>query len=158
MSAFAAWWRMRTLRERRLLLVMFAMFAGAAVWLLVVRPLADAEAHARARHARAADALAAARAEAGAVARLERQVAPRLGGPVEGFLARSLAEAGFTTGRAIAAGPHRAHVTIDAARPQAAFGWIESAQAAGLVVERLRAAANSDRTVALEATLRVRGR
>ena len=51
-----------------------------------------------------------------------------------------------------------ATVAIDAARPQALFGWLVRLEESGLLVERLRAQANSDRTLAVEAVLRARGR
>ncbi len=158
MTALAAWWQARTRREQRLLSIMLALIGAVALWLLVVRPLADADAQAQARHAAALDVLAEARAQEAAVERLERQRPPPLGAPLESWLARSLAEAGFTGTRIAAMPPGRAAVTIDAARPQAAFGWIDRAQAAGLVVDRFRASTNGDRTLAIEAVLRLRGR
>ena len=50
---FRAWWRLRTPREQRMLLAMGALLAVTLAWLLVVRPIDDALADARARHARA---------------------------------------------------------------------------------------------------------
>ena len=47
-------------------------------------------------------------------------------------------------------------VSLDAARPQALFGWIAQMEQAGLVVERLRAQANQDHTLSTEFTLGVR--
>lgn len=152
------WWNERTRREQRLILVMLAMLGAVAAWLLIVRPLGDAEAHARVRYAIALDRLARARSEAAAIERVQANPPARLGAPVETFVASAAAEAGFTGSRVVAAGPGRAGITIEAARPQAFFGWVEAMQARGLVVERLRAAANGDRTLAIEATLRARGR
>jgi len=57
MSDVALWWRERTLREQRLLLVMFALIALALGWLLVIRPLSDALDAAQTRHAEAVTAL-----------------------------------------------------------------------------------------------------
>ena len=52
----------------------------------------------------------------------------------------------------------RASVAVDAARPQALFAWVLRLEQSGLVVERLSARANSDRTIAAEIALRARGR
>jgi len=152
---FAFWWRARSPRERGLLLVMAALAAIVLGWLLVVRPLTDALDAAKARHGAAVVALAEARARAGA-ARGGAGAAPSL--PVDSLIGRTASEAGFIGARIAAQGPARATVAIDAARPQALFGWLVRLEQSGLVVERLRAQANSDRTLNVEAALRARGR
>lgn len=153
----SAWWSERTPRERVLVLVMLALLAALAAWLLVMRPLSEAKADARARYALAAGDLAEARAQATEVERLERLPPPQIGAPVDAFLAGSAAEAGFAGSRVTAAGEGRAAIVVPAARPQALFGWIDGLQRRGLAVERLRAAANSDRTLSAELIVRLRG-
>lgn len=153
-ETFSSWWRIRSPRERGLLLVMVALMAFVLGWLLVVRPLADALDAAKARHGAAVVALAEAKARA-APGRAPA-AAPTL--PVDSLIGRTAAEAGFAGARIAAQGPARANVAIDAARPQALFGWLVRLEGSGLVVERLRAQANSDRTLAVEAVLRARGR
>jgi len=152
---FAFWWRARSPRERGLLLVMAALAAIVLGWLIVVRPLVDALDAAKARHGAAVVALAEARARTGA-ARGGAGAAPSL--PVDGLIGRTASEAGFAGARIAAQEPARATVAIDAARPQALFGWLVRLEQGGLVVERLRAQANSDRTLNVEAALRARGR
>jgi general secretion pathway protein M len=152
---FTLWWQGRSPRERGLLLVMAGLAAFVLGWLIVVRPLSDALDAAKTRHGAAVVALAEARARAepgrGAAA-----TAPAL--PVDGLIGRTAGEAGFTAARIAAQGPDRASVAIDAARPQALFAWLVRMEAGGLVVERLRAQANADNSLAVEATLRARGR
>ena len=70
--------------------------------------------------------------------------------------ARTAAAAGFTGARISGQGASRATVSLDAARPQALFGWVAQMEQAGLVVERLRAQANADHTLAAEMTLGAR--
>lgn len=154
-ESFPLWWQSRSPRERGLLLVMFALAAFVLGWLLVVRPLSDALDAAKARHGAAVLALAEARARAD-MGRGAAGAAPAL--PVDSLIGRTAGEAGFTAARIGAQGPARATVAIDAARPQALFAWLVRLEASGLIVERLRAQANSDRTLAVEATLRARGR
>jgi len=149
------WWQGRTPRERGLLLVMAALAAFVLGWLLVVRPLSDALDAAKTRHGAAVVALAEARARAETVG-AAAGAAPAL--PVDSLIGRTAGEAGFTAARIAAQGPARATVAIDAARPQALFAWLVRLEASGLVVERLRAQANSDRTLAVEAALKARGR
>lgn len=149
------WWSARTEREQRLLLVMCALVAALLVWMLVVRPLADALDSAKARHAAAVDAVGAARARAAA--------APEAGGsrtpprPLDAFVRRTAAEAGFVDAGISAQGGGRVSIAIAAARPQAFFAWVRQVEARGLAVESLTARANQDRTLAIEAGFRARG-
>ena len=145
------WWEARSARERRLLAIMFALLAIVLAWLAVVRPLGDALEAARLRHDAAVAALAEARAARPAPA-------PAATGPADSIVAETAAAAGFAGARIARLGPARAVVAVDSARPQALFGWIAEMERRGLVVERLRARANADRTLAAEIGLRARGR
>lgn len=149
------WWAERSARERRLILVMLALAVIVLGWLMVVRPLSDALDAAKTRHAAAVVALGEARARLGQSAG-SRAAAPTL--TVDSLIGRTAGEAGFPAARIAGQGPTRASVAIDAARPQALFAWILRLEQSGLIVERLRARANSDRTLAAEIALRARGR
>jgi general secretion pathway protein M len=148
------WWRARSPREQRLLIVMIALAALLLGWLLVVRPLGDALDAAKTRHGEAVVALAEARARS--EARSRNADVPRPALPVDGLIGQSAGEAGFTGARITAQGPARASVALEAARPQALFGWVAGLERRGLVVERLRAQANADRTLSAEIVLRAR--
>lgn len=148
------WWQVRSARERLLLQVLLGLVAIVLGWLLVVRPLGDALEAAKARHGAAAVALAEARARSETRRGME-VAAPAL--PIDSLVGQSAGEAGFTTARVTAAGPARASVAIASARPQALFGWVASLERRGLAVERLRAQANADRTLAAEISFRARG-
>jgi general secretion pathway protein M len=146
------WWDARSARERWLVGAMLVLAAILLGWLLIVRPLADWLDTARARHGEAAVALALARARAQPAA----ASGPAASGPVDSIIARTATAAGFPGARVASQGPGRATVTLDAARPQALFGWIAQMEQAGLVVERLRAQANADHTLSTEMTLGAR--
>ena len=122
------------------------------VWLLIVRPLSDALDTAKMRHGDAAVALAQARARTAPAG----GGGPAAAGPVDAIVTRTAGAAGFPGARVAAMGPGRAAVSLDAARPQALFGWIAQMEQAGLVVERLRARANQDHTLSAELTLGAR--
>ena len=141
------WWASRSPRERMLLGALLALLALVLVWLAIVRPLADALDAAKARHDAAALALGEARA------RQQGAVPPALAGPVDSIAARTAAEAGFPGARVVSQGPGRATIVFDAARPQALFGWVAEMERRGIVVERLRAQANADRTLSAEIVL-----
>jgi general secretion pathway protein M len=152
MSGLAAWWRERSLREQRLLYVMFGLLLLVLGWLLIVRPLGDALDAARTRHGAAVIALAEARARAGAAGPAAGRPTPSL--PVDSLLGRTANEAGFANARINAQGPARAQVVIEAARPQALFAWITRLEGQGLIVDSLVARTNPDRTVHVEAAFR----
>ena len=156
MSVLVDWWRQRSLREQRLLLVMFALIGLVLVWLLVVRPLGDALDAARRDHAEAVTALAEARARAAAGQGRAATPATAASLPVDAFLGRTATEAGFANARIAALGPARATIAIDAAMAPAFFAWVRRMEASGLAVETLRARVNGDRTLAVEAGFRAR--
>ena len=147
-----SWWSERSRREQRLIQVMLALAVLVLGWLLVVRPLIDMREAAKERHAAAVVALGEARARATPGAATGAPAA----GPVDALVARTANEAGFTNARITSQGGERASVAVDAARPQVLFGWVARLEQSGLVVERLNARTNSDRTVAAELTVRKR--
>ena len=149
-------WLARTPRERWLLAIMFALLALLLVWLLVLRPLGDMLSAAKERHGLAVSALAEARAQAAAIAALERRPPARLAQPVETAVAAAAAEAGFQLSALQLEGPGRVSLTIAAARPQALFGWTARLEQQGFVVERLSASSNPDRTLSAQILLRAR--
>jgi len=158
MNRISDWWRLRSPREQRLLLVMAALAAIVFAWLLVIRPLGDRLSDARERHGRAVLALAAVRDQAEAIARLERGGPAVPGIAVTDLVATAAREAGFADAAVTAEGPGSARVTIAAARAQAFFGWIADLQRRhGLVIDQLSVRTNSDATLAAELSVRGRG-
>ena len=141
-----SWWEARSARERWLVGAMLALAVVVLGWLIVVRPLSDALDRAKMRHGDAAVALAEARARAAPTASARSTAA----GPADAIAAGTAAAAGFPGARIAAQGPNRASASLDAARPQALFGWIGQMEQAGLSVEQLRVQANADRTVSAE--------
>jgi general secretion pathway protein M len=154
----ADWWRQRSRREQLLLVIMLALAAITLVWLFVIRPLGDALADARERHAQAVIALAEARSKARSITRLEGQKLPALEGPLLMTVSADAAEAGFALSRITPDGDRRVSLSMSAAKPQSFFPWLDRLEKGrGLVVERLSVASNSDRTLSVELTLRTRG-
>jgi general secretion pathway protein M len=154
---FRALWLARTPRERWLLGVMLAMLAMVLAWLLILRPLGDMLSAARERHGEAVAALAEAREQAAAIARLEGIKPARIEGPIDSAVAAAASEAGFRLSQLQPQGQRRVTLAIAAARPPALFGWIAQMEARGYVVETLSASSNSDRTLSAQIVLRARG-
>lgn len=147
------WWSERSPREQWLIRVMLVLAAIVLGWLLVVRPLTDSLAAAKARHDAAVVALGEARARATPGA---TPGAPATG-PVDALVARTANEAGFTNARITSQGSERASVAVDSARPQVLFGWVARLEQSGLVVERMGARVNGGGTIGAELALRKRG-
>jgi general secretion pathway protein M len=156
--SFSIWWRSRTPREQRLLLVMFGLLAVVLAWLLVVRPLGDALSAAKERHGAAVVALAEAKARAAAIGEAQGSRPSVLSGPLDALISQSATEAGFPVTRLDREGAGRVTLVVSAARPQALFGWVNEMESArGVIVERLKASANSDQTLSVQVTFRARG-
>lgn len=149
-----SWWRGRTTREQRLLLVMAALLAATVLWFGIIRPLDDALADARARHARAVTAEAEARGTADAIAALRRDRPAGLNLPVRVFVPEAATAAGFTVQRADPFEPDGVTLAIASVRPAAFFAWLSGLQARGLIVEALSATPNPDRTLSVQFTVR----
>jgi general secretion pathway protein M len=150
------WYVSRSLREQRLIAAMAALFVIVFVWLLVLRPLGDALADARERHDEAVLARAQAKAQAEALGSLRTAGGTRLTEPAETVIARAAAEAGFQLSRIQPDPGGTVSISIEAARPQALFGWVSQLESRGVVVSTFSATANADRTLAVQASFRGR--
>ena len=150
------WYRVRTVREQRLILIMAALIATVFLWLLVIRPLNDALAASRARHADAVIERAEARAQAEALRGLRRTGGAGLTQPVDALIARSAGQAGFQLSRIQPEPGGGVSIAMEAARPQALFAWVAQLEREGVIVSSLSATANADRTVAVQASFRGR--
>jgi type II secretory pathway component PulM len=160
MANVQIWFRGRSVREQRLLLAMAILFAIVLLWLLLVRPLGDALAAARERHGEAVIARAEAQAQAEAIRSFERRRGPALTEPIDLVIGRAASEAGFQLSRIEPeSGGTGVSVAIEAVKPQAFFAWVGGLEGSGgLIVASLNATANADRTLAVQATFRPRGR
>lgn len=150
------WWRARTRREQRLMLVMFALLAITIIWAGIYRPLTDGLSSSRERYAHALVASSRTRAEADAARAIARLPAPA--GAVAGIVSQAADQAGFTGATVSPQGDRRAALAIPSVRPPVFFAWIAGLEARGIFVERLSAKANSDATLAVDATLAGRAR
>lgn len=158
MAQALLWWSGRSDRERVLLGVMGALIALLLFWLIVIRPIDNARAAADAR-------LDAATLAAGRVAlvadrvRVSRRTpTPTLVTPLPVTVGAAAEGAGFTLSRLDPVGADRVTIGISSARGPALFEWLAGLQRQGVIVERITLRTNSDATLAVEGTLRVRAR
>lgn len=158
MNAARAWFDSRSVRERRLILVMLGLGALTLIWAGVIRPLNDALASARTRHADAVIRLGEtqARLEAVRVAQVRRSASSPI--PLADDVRARAAEAGFTLTSVEPDGTDRVRVAVQSARPGALTAFLARIEGRGILVDSVAFSANADRTVGATLTLRSRGR
>jgi len=151
------WFRARSLREQRLLLVMLALLALTIVWAGIILPVTDALSSARTRHDAAVVVLAETEARVHDVKALERDRPAPLGAPLDTVIRDRANSAGFALAGVTRVGDTGVQITIASARPGALMAWIAGLEDDGILVDTLTLTDNGDKTVAAQATLRVRG-
>jgi general secretion pathway protein M len=154
---FRLWFAARSLREKRLLIVMVALAAVTLVWALIIRPVNDGLSNARERHQDAVILLAETQARVKAVAAIEQQHVTPIAAPLDAIIRDRANEAGFALTSVTADGPNRVQIAIATARPGALFGWIAQLESAGIIVDSLATSDNGDKTVSAQISFKVRG-
>lgn len=148
------WYGSRSVRERRLILLMLAIAVPLLAWLLIVMPLSNAYDSALERHVEAVDRNGRVRALADPVRIAGPVVAPTAGGADLALVVTEAAtQAGLTLDSNSAAGPDAVTIGIAQARPMAAVQWLRDFELRGIRVEDLRMTPAADGTVALSARL-----
>ena len=156
MNALRLWFQGRSLRERRLLLVMAALAVVTILWGQILRPLNDAMATARERHTAAVIRYGetAARVDALRDARAAR--VPLLTGSLADAVRARADQAGFPLASLDPDGSDGVSVAVQSARGAALTAWLARLERAGIVVESATLTDNGDRTVAGRLVLRRR--
>lgn len=156
-ARFLSWWSTRTLREQRMLLALALVAALVLSWLIVLRPLNDALATAKAQHNQAVIALAETRASAEAIRALGRSGTPAASAPVATLVSQAATEAGFSITRLDSDGAGGVTLVMAAARPQAFFAWLAELERQGIRVGALTASTNTDQTLSVQVSFPARG-
>lgn len=158
MTQALLWWSGRSERERILLGIMGVLVALMLFWLLVIRPIDAARASAQQRLDLATEAAGRVAAVADNVRQARRLTPVALSTTLPEAVGRAAEGAGFTLARLDPQGSDRVMIGISTARSPALFGWLAALQRQGVIVERMTLRTNSDATLAVEGTLRVRAR
>jgi len=149
------WWNVRSVREKRLLLAMGALAAVALAWLLVIRPIDNARAAAKARHDHAVIALARVEARAAEVERLRAAPRPTVQGRIVDIVGAEAVRVGFVSNQTEPVGADGVRIVIPAVLPRAFFAWVTDLETRlGLHVEALTARPNADQTLSVDVTFR----
>jgi general secretion pathway protein M len=154
MTSLRTWFAGRSLRERRMILVMLALLVVTIVWGGIILPVRDGLSSARERHADAVVRLGATQSEVDLIRAAGRRV------PLTGSLADTLrlrAEAaGFALASVEDSAGGRVHATIQAARPPALSRWFAGLEANGILVDSATWRDNGDGSVAADFVVRAR--
>ncbi len=149
-------WAERSLREKQLLLVMFALLSIVVLVFGIVRPLTSAKATARDRLDRVAVESGQIAAAVEALHDARRGAPPPLSGTLVLAVSQSASTAGFTLATLDPQGDDRVGIAITSAKNPALFAWLRTLARQGVFVERLTIRTNADATLAVEGTLRHR--
>ncbi len=150
------WYGSRSLRERRLLLLMSAVALPLLIWLLIVRPVGNAYDAALERHLAAVDLNGRVRAlaQGGTGRPITNAGAP--GSDIALVIAERAAQSGLVLDSNSAAGPNEVTISIGAAPTIAATQWLAQLERDGFTVNDLSMTPTPDGNVAVTARL-VRG-
>ena len=151
------WFAERSLREKRLILIMLTLMALTLVWLLLIRPLGDALSSERQRHGDAVVRLGQTAAAVDAIRQSRRAGAPLTGSLADVVRARAV-DAGFTVATLDEDGPGRVRVGIAGARPAALVPWLARLEGNGVLVDTATRTDKGDRTVSVQLVLKARAR
>ncbi len=151
------WFRSRSLREQRLLLVMSALLALTIVWAGIILPLTDALSSARTRHDAAVVLLGETEARVHDIKAFEQDRPAPLGAPLDTIIRDRANAAGFALANVTRVGDSGVQIGIASARPGALMAWIGGLEDDGILVDTLTLTDNGDKTVGAQISLRVRG-
>ncbi|GAA0300554.1 hypothetical protein GCM10009087_07970 [Sphingomonas oligophenolica] len=154
---FRLWFAERSLRERRMLVVMAVLLVLTLIWAAIIRPVSDGLSGARERYADAVIRLAETQARVKTVNALQQHNVAPIAAPLDSVIRDRANEAGFALASVTADGPNRVQISIATARPGALLGWIAQLETAGILVESLVTTDNGDKTVSAQMTLKARG-
>lgn len=155
MSNLTTWYHGRSLRERRLILVMLALLVVTILWAGIIRPVRDGLESTRERHAGAEVRLGEVQRQVAQVKAIQRGRPRAPEGPLADVIRTRADEAGFALSSLEPEG-NNVRIGIATAKPGALLGWIAGLEADGLLVDASTITGNGDGTVS--ATLTLKGR
>lgn len=156
MSGLSAWFAARSVRERRMILVMLALAAVTLVWAVVILPVRNGLSSSRARYASAVVRLGAAQAGLAQVKALQRRQPQPLTASLADTVRARAEEAGFALASLDVDAPDRVRTSIATARAGALMAWVAGLERDGILVESLSVSGAGPGTVSAQLTLQAR--
>ncbi len=156
MTGLRTWFEGRSLRERRLLLVMGALAVLTLIWAVVIRPVGDGLSSARERHASAVTRLGETEATVALLRAAQRSRPAPLTGALADIVRVQADMAGFSLTNLDQDGADRVRIAIPSARPGALTAWLAKLERGGILVDSVTMTDKGDRTVSVTMTLKAR--
>lgn len=156
MTGLRTWFQGRSLRERRLLLVMAALAVLTLIWAAVIRPIGDGLSSARERHASAVTRLGETEATVAMLRTAQRSRPAPLTGALADIVRVQADMAGFSLTSLDQDGADRVRIAIPSARPGALTAWLAKLERGGILVDAVTMTNKGDRTVSVTMTLKAR--
>ncbi len=156
MTGLRHWFEGRSLREKRLLLVMAALAVLTLLWSAVIRPVGDGLSSARERHANAVTRLGETQAMVALLRDAQRSRPTPLTGSLDAIVRTQADLAGFAITSLDQEGADRVRIVMPSARPGAMTAWLARLERAGILVDALTMTDKGDRTVSVTMTLKAR--
>lgn len=157
MKELRDWFAGRSLRERRLILVMLGLAAVTLVWAAVIMPVRNGLSSTRARYTDAVVRLGEAQAGLAQVKAAQRRAGPPLAGALADAVRTSAQGAGLTLSTLDPDGADRVRAGVASARAGVLTAWIAGLEGSGVLAEAVTVAGNGDGTVNAQMTLVRRG-
>lgn len=156
MNELRAWFAGRSLRERRLILVMLGLLAVTIVWGLVIRPVQNGLSSTRERYADAVVRVGEAERELASVKAIQRRQVRPVPLPLDAEVRARAEAAGFALATLEPEANDRVHASIATAKAGALMAWISALENDGVLVDGLSVRGNGDGTVTAQMTLKAR--
>ncbi len=152
-----AWFDARSLRERRLILVMVALAVVTILWAGVIRPVRSGLSESRERYTQAVVRLGEAEAALSQVKAIQRRQLPTPNGALVDVVRARAEAAGLTLAGLDAESPDRVRVSIATIRAGALTQWIAALEGEGVLVDSLTVSGAGGTAVSAQMTLTARG-
>lgn len=157
MNELRTWFNGRSLRERRMILVMLALLAVAIVWGLLILPVRNGLSSTRERYTDSVVRLGEAEAGLRAVKAIQRRRSGSVPLPLADTVRSRAEAAGFTLANLDPEANDRVRVSIATAKAGALMAWLAGLEDQGVLVDGLTISPNGGGTVTANMTLKVRG-
>ncbi len=153
MKELRDWFASRSLRERRLILVMLGLAAVTLVWAAIILPVRNGLSSSRERYTDAVVRLGEAQAGLVRMKAIQRRAATPMNGALVDAVRASAESAGLALASLDPVASDRVRAGVATARAGALTAWIAQLEASGVLVGALTIAGNGDGTVNAQMTL-----
>jgi general secretion pathway protein M len=155
-TALRGWFDARSVRERRMILVMLALALVTLVWGAIIVPVRNGLSESRARYTEAVVQLGAAQAQLAQVKAIGRRDVRAVPLPLADTVRARADAAGVVLASLDADAPDRVRASVATARAGALVAWIAGLEGEGVLVDAITVTPDNAGAVSAQMTLRAR--